>query len=339
MSAIVADNVFASMSISGSDGNVELLADNGKDVLTFSGSNIKISGDAATDSITFDLNDSIEVRGGLTVGGNIVGSSADNYWVSQSDSSHISYNLGNVGINEPNPSVALQVGGDISASGDLYIMGKSLVGQLETEGIIGSLGFVTGGIAVTGDLKVDGDVSAKTFTVSSSFVSESIIYQSGSTKFGDTYDDRHDFTGSVGISGSLVVSTDIETSRNNIYSLDIAGDSGSENGYLTRIGHSDDGAVFFGGDANNRTIDAREWVGDGEKTLRIQDYSDSQTYFGGMVSASGDVYSGIKKLRTELAWKQDTQIVDYSFISSRTSSLGSIPFNNSENVYFNGSKN
>ena len=54
---------------------------------------------------------------------------------------------------------------------------------------------------VRGDLTVDGIVTAREFHTQ--FVSASVIYQSGSTKFGDTADDTHEFTGSVLISGSI----------------------------------------------------------------------------------------------------------------------------------------
>lgn len=63
---------------------------------------------------------------------------------------------------------------------------------------------VTGSAEVTGDLVVQGTVTAQEFKTE--FVSASIIYQSGSTKFGDTSDDVHQFTGSLGIlSGSLTL--------------------------------------------------------------------------------------------------------------------------------------
>jgi len=52
----------------------------------------------------------------------------------------------------------------------------------------------------SGDLTVDGTLEANKLLVSSS-----IIYSSGSTKFGDSADDTHEFTGSVFISGDLVV--------------------------------------------------------------------------------------------------------------------------------------
>jgi len=54
---------------------------------------------------------------------------------------------------------------------------------------------------ITGDLTVTGIVTAQEFH--SEFVSASIIYESGSTKFGDTADDNHAFTGSLGVSGSI----------------------------------------------------------------------------------------------------------------------------------------
>jgi hypothetical protein len=60
-------------------------------------------------------------------------------------------------------------------------------------------------VEVNGDLIVTGKVVAQTFETQ--LVSASIIYESGSTKFGDSMDDTHQFTGSVQISGSLIVNS------------------------------------------------------------------------------------------------------------------------------------
>jgi hypothetical protein len=74
------------------------------------------------------------------------------------------------------------------------------------EGISGSLA-ITGSVTTTGNMTVGGDATiggtliAKEFQTQ--FVSASIIYQSGSTQFGDTLDDTHQFTGSMDISGSF----------------------------------------------------------------------------------------------------------------------------------------
>ena len=60
---------------------------------------------------------------------------------------------------------------------------------------------------LTGDLTVTGTITAQEFHTE--FVSASIIYQSGSTKFGNTSDDVHNFTGSVNISSTATISGDI----------------------------------------------------------------------------------------------------------------------------------
>jgi hypothetical protein len=54
---------------------------------------------------------------------------------------------------------------------------------------------------LTGNLTVTGKLIAQTFETQ--LVSASIIYESGSTKFGDTSDDVHSFTGSLQVSGSI----------------------------------------------------------------------------------------------------------------------------------------
>lgn len=60
---------------------------------------------------------------------------------------------------------------------------------------------VTGSLFLTEDIEVAGAIIAKEFRTE--FVNASIIFQSGSTKFGDTPDDTHNFTGSVVVTGSF----------------------------------------------------------------------------------------------------------------------------------------
>ena len=62
---------------------------------------------------------------------------------------------------------------------------------------------VTKDITVTGDVNVTGILKAREFHTQ--FVSSSIIFQSGSTQFGDTMDDTHQFTGSYSVTGSLTL--------------------------------------------------------------------------------------------------------------------------------------
>jgi len=88
--------------------------------------------------------------------------------------------------------------------------------------------FISGSSAtLTGDLKVGGKVTAQEFHTE--FVSASIIYQSGSTKFGDSSDDIHEFTGSISVSNGILgtlntaAQTNI-TSLGTLSSLTVSGD-------------------------------------------------------------------------------------------------------------------
>ena len=75
-----------------------------------------------------------------------------------------------------------------------------------SNGISGSLN-ITGSVIVTGSLTIEGDASVSgTLTVQefhTEFVSSSILFESGSTVFGNSSDDTHQFSGSIFTSGSL----------------------------------------------------------------------------------------------------------------------------------------
>ena len=63
-----------------------------------------------------------------------------------------------------------------------------------------STGQRTGNASITGSLTVTGTLTAQEFHTE--FISSSIIFTSGSTKFGDTLDDNHEMTGSLKLTGS-----------------------------------------------------------------------------------------------------------------------------------------
>ena len=78
----------------------------------------------------------------------------------------------------------------------------------QTVSIVGVNGlFVSGNIYQTGSLYVDGTLTAR--EIHTTYVTSSVLYQSGSTKFGDTFDDTHNFTGSLRTSGSVVINGDL----------------------------------------------------------------------------------------------------------------------------------
>ncbi len=72
--------------------------------------------------------------------------------------------------------------------------------------VTGSL-TVSGSLTTTGDITIEGNATVDgTLTVrelKTEFVSASIVFESGSTIFGDTSDDTHQFSGSILTSGSL----------------------------------------------------------------------------------------------------------------------------------------
>ena len=69
-----------------------------------------------------------------------------------------------------------------------------------TFGVSGTSNF-SGDVTMDDDLTVGGTITAQKFATE--FISGSIIYQSGSTKFGDTMDDVANFTGSLIVSGAV----------------------------------------------------------------------------------------------------------------------------------------
>ena len=62
---------------------------------------------------------------------------------------------------------------------------------------------ISGSLGITSDLTVLGVVNARQFNIS--IISSSVLFESGSSKFGNTSDDIHQFTGSVQVTGSLYV--------------------------------------------------------------------------------------------------------------------------------------
>ncbi len=60
---------------------------------------------------------------------------------------------------------------------------------------------------VEGNITTSGSVTAQEFHTE--VVSSSLIYESGSTKFGDTIDDKHDMTGSLYVSGNITFDTNL----------------------------------------------------------------------------------------------------------------------------------
>ena len=98
----------------------------------------------------------------------------------------------NVLFNQVTASNALQIGTSSTKYSSTGISGSiDVTGSLAT----------TGNFTVQGDTTINGTLTADEFHTT--FTSASVLFDSGSTKFGDTSDDTHQFTGSADITGSF----------------------------------------------------------------------------------------------------------------------------------------
>ena len=90
--------------------------------------------------------------------------------------------------------------------GELVASGSSTVIPVTGFAVTGSNTF-QGNQTINGDITVTGSLTAQQFIVSSSVTYMTTSFASGSTKFGNSLDDTHQFTGSMLLTGSLTVVT------------------------------------------------------------------------------------------------------------------------------------
>ena len=154
---------------------------------TTPGTILEVANPASGDTITVGrASGNASIKGGSSYGAYLIMDSnaqftSINHYVS--DEVYLGMGGGNVGIGTATPSEKLHVNGTISAS-NLDIANSASFNSL----------------TIVDDLTVGGTVTAQEFHTEQ--VSSSIIFSSGSTKFGDTSDDIHQFSGSIRISGS-----------------------------------------------------------------------------------------------------------------------------------------
>jgi hypothetical protein len=126
--------------------------------------------------------------------------------------------LGEVAINTYDGKVFFKRSGSVESIQEILTTNSTITGSLTLNGT-GSFSslkvndtltvnhgttIISGSQLVTDELTVLGAINARQFNIS--VVSSSVIFQSGSTKFGDTQDDTHQFTGSINVTGSVSAS-------------------------------------------------------------------------------------------------------------------------------------
>lgn len=106
---------------------------------------------------------------------------------------------------------------------------------------------IKGAIEVSGqNVNVLGMITAQQFNVT--YVSSSVMYQSGSNKFGNSFDDKHEVTGSLNVSGGLLVNgTSAVTITSNT--------AGNNTLNLVSTNSANSGKLQFGGATYGATIE------------------------------------------------------------------------------------
>jgi len=128
-----------------------------------------------------------------------------------------SLNLGELAVNTYDGKIYFKKSGSIESVESVLTTNSVVTGSIRLEGTasFGSLkvndtltvnhgiSLISGSLGITSDLTVLGQINARQFNIS--VISSSILFESGSSKFGNTSDDTHSFTGSVNITGSFLL--------------------------------------------------------------------------------------------------------------------------------------
>ena len=130
-----------------------------------------------------------------------------------------SLNLGELAVNTYDGKIYFKKSGSIESIESVLTTNSTITGsiRLEGSGSFGSLKvndtltvnhgetIISGSALVTNDLTILGAVNARQFNIS--IISSSVLFESGSSKFGNTSDDIHSFTGSVQVTGSVTATS------------------------------------------------------------------------------------------------------------------------------------
>jgi hypothetical protein len=128
-----------------------------------------------------------------------------------------SLNLGELAVNTYDGKIYFKKSGSIESVESVLTTNSVVTGSIRLEGTasFGSLqvndtltvnhgiSVISGSLGITSDLTVLGTVNARQFNIA--IISSSVLFESGSSNFGNSLDDTHTFTGSVNITGSFLL--------------------------------------------------------------------------------------------------------------------------------------
>lgn len=103
---------------------------------------------------------------------------------------------------------SLSISGSENITGSLRVSQTGSFGSLQVNDTLTvnhGISVISGSLGITSDLTVLGAINARQFNIN--VISSSILFESGSSKFGNTSDDIHSFTGSVEVTGSVTATS------------------------------------------------------------------------------------------------------------------------------------
>lgn len=96
--------------------------------------------------------------------------------------------------------IQIRSGSDLSGSGAVFTGSQNFTFDYDN-----NVFEVTGSTNIQGNVDIDGVLTARSYITTT--VSASVLYESGSSQFGNSLDDTHTFTGSVNITGSVTANS------------------------------------------------------------------------------------------------------------------------------------
>ena len=214
-----------------------------------------------------------------------------------------------------------------------FVKGNLLTGSAPPSGAVqfndgnnklaasGDLVFISGSTSqlnLTGTLNVSGTINANRLNITVTEQSVVNISSTGSTKFGDTTDDLHQFTGSLNVLGDMSASTNISASAFYGDGSNLTGISANPGGANTQVQFNDGGS--FGGSAN-LTFASNTLVVDGDISSSIN--ISASAFYG-----DGSNLSGIAKgSNTQIQFNNSDDLAGSSnltFDGSKVSVLGQV---------------